>query len=115
MSQVTQEKISRKMKDELTASSVEVIDDSWKHEGHAAAGGGGHYTLHVVSDQFEGVSLINRNRMVFKVLKEEIGGEIHAIVIKAKTPKENCGVVPSLSVEGKRRALTTRQEQPEHE
>jgi len=88
MAQATREKMIRKMKDELAASAIEVIDDSWKHAGHKAAGGGGHYTLHVVSEHFEGVSLINRNRMVFEVLKEEIGGEIHALVIKAKTPQE---------------------------
>ncbi len=88
MAQATKEKIISKMENELSANIVEVIDDSWKHAGHAAAGGGGHYTLYVVSEQFEGVSLLNRNRMVFDVLREEIGGEIHALVIKAKTAQE---------------------------
>ncbi len=88
MAQETQEKIIQKMKTVLSASSVEVIDDSWKHAGHAAAGGGGHYTLHVVSEQFEGVSLLNRNRMVFDVLKEEMQAEIHALVVKTKTVQE---------------------------
>lgn len=84
----TQEKIEQKMKDILSATSVEVIDESWKHAGHAAAGGGGHFILHVVSEKFEGVSLLNRNRMVFDVLKEEMQGEIHALAVKAKTPGE---------------------------
>jgi len=79
MAQETQEKIIQKMKTALSASAVEVIDDSWKHAGHAAAG---------VSEQFEGVSLLNRNRMVFDALKEEMQSEIHALVIKAKTPQE---------------------------
>ena len=88
MAQETKEKIIRKMKDELSAVAVEVVDESWKHAGHAAAGGGGHYILELVSERFEGVSLLNRNRMVFDVLKEEIGAEIHALTIKAKTPQE---------------------------
>ncbi len=88
MAQATKEKMIRKMKNELSASSVEVVDDSWKHAGHAAAGGGGHFTLNLVSEQFEGVSLLDRNRMVFDVLKEEMQSEIHALVIKAKTPQE---------------------------
>lgn len=86
--QTTQEKIERKMKDLLSATSVEVIDESWKHAGHAAAGGGGHFIVHLVSEKFEGVSLLDRNRMVFDVLKEEMQGEIHALAVKAKTPKE---------------------------
>ncbi len=87
-SQATKEKIEHKMKTELSATSVEVIDDSWKHAGHAQAGGGGHFTLSLVSEKFEGVSLLNRNRMVFDVLKEEMKGEIHALAVKAKTPGE---------------------------
>ncbi len=87
-SQKTKEKIERKMKEVLSATEVDVIDESWKHVGHAGAGGGGHFIVHLVSEQFEGVSLLNRNRMVFDVLKEEMKREIHALVIKAKTPGE---------------------------
>ena len=89
LSQATKEKIIRKMKEELAATSVEVIDESWKHAGHAgAASGGGHFIVDLVSEKFEGISLLDRNRMVFDVLKEEMQGEIHALVIKAKTPLE---------------------------
>lgn len=88
-SEATKEKIFRKMKEELAATSVEVIDESWKHAGHAgAAAGGGHFIVHLVSEKFEGVSLLDRNRMVFDILKEEMQGEIHALVIQAKTPLE---------------------------
>lgn len=87
--QATQQKIERRMKDALGAVFVEVIDESWKHAGHAgAASGGGHFILNVVSEHFEGVSLIDRNRLVFSLLKEEIGTEIHAISVKASTPRE---------------------------
>ncbi len=77
------------MKDVLFATELDVIDESWKHAGHAgAAGGGGHFILHLVSEKFEGVSLLDRNRMVFDALKEEMQTEIHALVIKAKSPGE---------------------------
>ncbi|MFQ5598297.1 MAG: BolA family protein [Nitrospiria bacterium] len=89
-SQATKEKIIRKMKQHLSATFVNVIDESWKHAGHAgAASGGGHFILHLVSEKFEGVSLLNRNRMVFDLLKDEIQGEIHALAIQAKTPQES--------------------------
>jgi BolA protein len=85
----TREKIERKMKEHLAATHVEVIDESWKHAGHAgAASGGGHYILRVVSDYFKGVSLLDRNRQVFNLLHEEMKGEIHALTIKAMTLQE---------------------------
>jgi BolA family transcriptional regulator, general stress-responsive regulator len=88
-SQATQQKIERKMKEELSAVHLEIVDESWKHAGHAGAiSGGGHFILLVVSDRFEGVSLLDRNRMVFGILKEEMKGEIHALAIKAMTPAE---------------------------
>ncbi len=88
-SQATQQKIERKMREALAAVHLEIIDESWKHAGHAgAASGGGHFILLVVSDRFEGVSLLDRNRMVFGVLKDEMQGEIHALAVKAMTSEE---------------------------
>jgi len=89
MSKNTAEKIEQKMREELGATQVEVVDESWKHAGHAgAASGGGHFILRVASDRFEGVALLERNRMVFRALEAEMGNEIHALVIKALTPQE---------------------------
>lgn len=89
VSEATREKIERKMKESLGAIFVEVIDESWKHAGHAGAAlGGGHFILQVVSDRFDGISLLDRNRMVFSALKDEMGKEIHALAIKATTPRE---------------------------
>lgn len=87
-SEATKNKITEKMKSVLLASEVDVIDESWKHAGHAAAGGGGHFILHLVSEKFEGISLLDRNRMVFDALKEEMQEDIHALVIRARTPGE---------------------------
>jgi BolA protein len=83
------ETIERKMREELAAAYVEVIDESWKHAGHAgAAAGGGHFILCVVSERFEGIPLMDRHRMVFRVLEQEMQGHIHALVITAMTPRE---------------------------
>ena len=85
----TQEKIEQKMKEDLSAVHIEVIDESWKHAGHAgAASGGGHFTLKVVSDRFEGMPLLDRNRLVFRILETEMKGKIHALSIKAMTSQE---------------------------
>jgi len=81
----TAEKIERKMRTVLDAQRVEVIDESWKHAGHGATG---HFVLRVVSPRFEGVSQLDRHRMVFAALSEEMGSAIHALSVKALTPAE---------------------------
>jgi BolA protein len=87
-SQQTKEKIESIMKEKLLAVHVEIEDESWKHAGHASAGGGGHFQMFIVSPQFEGVNLINRNRLVFETLQALMHSDIHALSIKAKTPEE---------------------------
>ena len=81
--------IDKILKEKISAEHVEIIDDSHLHRGHKAAGGGGHYSVKVVSEQFEGVDLIDRMRMVYSALDDQINGQpklIHALQIKAYTP-----------------------------
>jgi acid stress-induced BolA-like protein IbaG/YrbA len=43
----------------------------------------------IVSDEFEGVSLLNRQKKVLALVSEEIkSGELHALTIKARTNSE---------------------------
>jgi len=73
----------------LSPDSVELIDDSEQHAGHAGAkGGGGHFQLIIVSTQFEGKSTQARHRMVHTALGKMLEREIHALTIKAYTPDE---------------------------
>ena len=73
----------------LDPDSVELVDDSAKHAGHAGAkGGGGHFELIIVSSQFEGKSRQVRHRMIHAALGDMLEREIHAIAIKAYTPDE---------------------------
>ena len=73
----------------LSPDSVELIDDSDKHAGHAGAkGGGGHFQLIIVSPQFEGKSSQARHRLIHAALGDMLEREIHALSIKAYTPDE---------------------------
>jgi len=86
---MTREKIEKKIMASLTPVHLSIIDETWKHAGHfGAVSGKGHFILHAVSQQFEGISLLNRNRLVFDILKEEMGTEIHALTVRAQTPSE---------------------------
>jgi BolA protein len=68
----------------------EVVDESHLHAGHAGArSGGGHFCVVVVSDHFEGKSLVERQRLVFGALSDEMSPDtIHALSMKTLTPGE---------------------------
>jgi len=73
----------------LAPVSLEIIDESWKHAGHAGArDGGGHYVLNIVSDSFAGNNTVARHRMIYSALGDMMKREIHALTIQASTPDE---------------------------
>ena len=73
----------------LAPESLEVIDDSASHAGHAGArSGGGHYDVIIVSQAFAGLGLLQRHRLIYDALGDAMGGAIHALSIKAYTPQE---------------------------
>ena len=82
--------IERKLRLRMTVSHLEIIDQSDQHAGHnpAAARGGTHFKVLVVSPDFDGKSLIERHRLVNDAVLEDGPGTIHALVIKAMTPAE---------------------------
>ena len=50
-------------------------------------GDGSHFEATVVSDAFEGLSMLKQHQMVYKVLNEHIAsGAIHALSIRSYTP-----------------------------
>jgi BolA family transcriptional regulator, general stress-responsive regulator len=68
---------------------LEIRDDSAAHAGHAgAAAGGGHYDVLIVSAEFEGISLLDRHRLVHEALRDLIGREIHALALGTRAPSE---------------------------
>lgn len=70
----------------LSPDSIEIIDESHKHAGHASAGGAGHFIVKVVSKAFEGKTPIQRHRMVFDAVGDLMQTEVHALSIQADTP-----------------------------
>ncbi len=68
-----------------------VEDESARHAGHeeAAAGGGTHFSVTIVSAKFNGLSRVARHKMVYAVLAKEFEGGLHALAVKALTPEEH--------------------------
>ena len=80
----------------LKPVALDVQDDSSKHAGHAGAkglNGESHFSLRVVAEAFGPLSIVQRHRLVYTLLAEEMSeGGVHALSIDAKTPEE-AGVV----------------------
>lgn len=82
--------IHKKITERLSPISLDVKDESHLHAGHAGAreGGESHFLITVVSEQFEGLSRVARQRVINDILREELTGPIHALAMKTLTPKE---------------------------
>lgn len=81
--------IEARLRAALAPESLAVIDDSAAHAGHEGAkGGGGHYTVTIVSPRFAGQSPVARHRLVYQALGELMQRDVHALKITALTPDE---------------------------
>lgn len=75
----------------IKVEKIECTDFSEAHKNHAEAqkSGGGHYQLLIVSEEFSGLSRLQRQRRIMKLFQEHFSNnEIHALSIQAKTPTE---------------------------
>lgn len=80
--------IEDRLRAELAATHVDVVDESHLHAGHAgAAEGGGHFRATIVSPRFEGLSRIAAQQLVYRVLADEMRGMIHALSMTTFTPE----------------------------
>jgi BolA protein len=83
------ERIRTLLEAALSPSRLEVGDDSHLHAGHAgAASGGGHYSVRIVSERFEGQRLVMRHRLVYDAVQGMMHTDIHALAITAIAPSE---------------------------
>ncbi len=83
-------RIRQKIADRLTPVHMEVIDDSARHKGHAGHDPRGetHFILTVVSAAFAGLARVERHRLIYACLAEELQERVHALSIAALTSDE---------------------------
>ena len=74
----------------LEPDSLELVDESAQHQGHAGwkPGGGTHWRLRIVSSRFAGKPTVARHRMVYESLGDLMQHPIHALAIQARAPDE---------------------------
>jgi BolA family transcriptional regulator, general stress-responsive regulator len=84
------ERIQNKLESALAPTRLEIVDDSAKHSGHSGAreGGESHFSVLIVSQAFEGLNRVARQRLVNQTLAEELAGPVHALSLKTLTADE---------------------------
>jgi BolA protein len=84
------ERIRRKLTEGLAPARLDIVDDSHRHVGHAGhdARGESHFRVSIVSDAFAGRSRLERQRLVYGLLAEELAERVHALTLKTSTPEE---------------------------
>ena len=86
----TRQAITKKLNEAFAPESLNVIDESHLHAGHAGhrPGGETHFRVYIGSPAFEGKSRIDRHRMINQVLADELAAGVHALALKAQAPGE---------------------------
>jgi BolA family transcriptional regulator, general stress-responsive regulator len=85
-----QDLIREKLTEAFAPESLDVVDESHRHAGHAGhrPGGETHFRVYIVAHAFKGKSRIERHRMINATLSAELAGGVHALAIHATAPGE---------------------------
>ena len=86
------DRIAAKLSHALAPTRLEIVDDSARHRGHAGAhpdgGGETHFNVAIESAAFSGKSRLERQRLVYGLLAEELKERVHALALKLSVPGE---------------------------
>lgn len=69
---------------------IDLSDESHKHIGHAGhrPDGESHFHLELVSAAFHGKSRVERQRLVYTLLADELKERVHALSLRLSSPEE---------------------------
>ena len=83
--------IKTKLNEHLAPARLEISDESARHYGHSGARleGESHFNVTIVSAIFDGMNRIERQRLVYRVLADEMKSDIHALALTTLTPAED--------------------------
>ena len=83
--------IATKLTAAFAPQSLDVVDESHQHVGHAGhrPGGETHFRVHIVAEAFRGKSRVERHRMINQTLSGELASGVHALAIHASAPGES--------------------------
>ncbi|KAI8061437.1 bola domain protein [Gongronella butleri] len=87
-----QQSIEDKLIEALEPTILETVNESHLHAHHSAMKGNTnketHFKVTVVSDKFQGKTLMQRHRIIYGLLDDELKQGLHALTLKTKTQSE---------------------------
>ncbi|CAJ0963905.1 unnamed protein product, partial [Mesorhabditis belari] len=87
--------ITTKLRQRFLPSHLTVVCESYMH--NVPKGAEKHFNVQIVSEEFEGKSVIQRHRLVNECLAEELAGPVHALRIDAVPTSKWKGQEPAPS------------------
>lgn len=91
-----QKTIEAKLAEGLNPQHLEVVNESDRH--NVPPGSESHFKVVLVSEAFEGKSLVSQHRMVYSLLAEELENRVHALALHTYSPS-SWNVAPPQSPE----------------
>ncbi|MDO8448300.1 BolA family transcriptional regulator [Rhodoferax sp.] len=85
----TAQQLEQRLRETLQPVTLEVVDESFQHNGHAGANGTGfgtHFRVRITSGLFTGKSAVMRHRLVYDALQDFMDQGLHALAIEAQAP-----------------------------
>jgi BolA protein len=82
---VTAPDMEHALREKLQPTTVQVLDESWQHEGHPGANGTGfgtHFRVRIASPLFTDLTRVRQHRLVYDALQVFIDRGAHAIAIE---------------------------------
>jgi BolA protein len=79
--------LDQRLRERLSPTRLDVLDESHQHHGHAGANGTGfgtHFRVKVASPMFTGISRVARHRLVYDALQDFIDQGLHALAIETE-------------------------------
>ena len=75
------QEIEQILRTNLNIKFLKIIDESHKHIGHSGykEGGESHFRLQVVSPEFKGMTRLEKQKKIYKLLDELMKKQIHAL------------------------------------
>jgi len=87
--------LEQRLRERLSPTRLEVLDESYQHAGHAGANGTGygtHFRVRIASHRFTGLSRVARHRLVYDALQDFIDQGLHALAIETEDSPNNTSV-----------------------
>jgi len=87
--------IREKLTAQFAPTLLKISNDSWQHRHHAAMRAQGsdgtgetHFSVQIVSATFQSKTTMQRHRLIYGALKDELDGGLHALSLQTKTEEE---------------------------